>query len=205
MKQLQLFFIFAFALLIMFPSLTTAMLDAKTAEIPYQIQNSDRIVLGTVSEIKPYSTYTMCTITVKEWLYNPLLVDTIKVETRIGTNVSFEDEAEFAKNESVLLMLKDINLKNQLFVVTFGFPGKHPISDRNAVIKVLKAQGKWYEVDQTLNTTNSTKDPIASGYKNSAEYNKNASNESNNKQFAPGFELLESLICLYSGWSIRKK
>lgn len=206
MKQLQLFYIlFTFALLLLFPSLTSAMLDAKTAEIPYQIQNSDRIVLGIVSDIKPYSTYTMCTITVKEWLYNPLPIDTIKVETRIGTNATVEDEVEFAKNESVLLMLKDINLKNQLFEMTFGFPGKHPVSDRNAVIEELKAQGKWHEVNQTLNTTNSTQDTIASGYKSSAELNKNASNGSNNKQYAPGFELLESFICLYGGWSLRKK
>ena len=157
MKQLQLFFIlFTFAFLLFFPSLTSASLDAKTAEIPYQIQNSDRIVLGTVSDIKPYSTYTMCTITVKEWLYNPLPIDTINVETRIGTNVSVEDEAEFSKNESVLLMLKDIDLKNQFFVVTFGFPGKHPVSDRDAVIKELKAQGKWQEENRTVSKTNNT-------------------------------------------------
>ncbi len=64
------------------PNLTSAILDSKTEEIPYQIENSDRIVIGTVSEINPGYSNTIYTITVKEWLYNPLSVDTIKVETR---------------------------------------------------------------------------------------------------------------------------
>jgi hypothetical protein len=130
------------------------MLDSKTEEIPYQIENSDRIVIGTVSEINPGYSNTIYTITVKEWLYNPLPVDTIKVETRTGTNVVVEDEAEFTKNESVLLMLKDADVKNQLFSVTFGFPGKHSVSDRDAVIKELKIQGKLQEGNQTSNKTN---------------------------------------------------
>jgi hypothetical protein len=45
-------------LLLMVPNLVAASLDAKTAEIPFQIDNSDRIVTGTVSEINPYSTHT---------------------------------------------------------------------------------------------------------------------------------------------------
>jgi hypothetical protein len=76
------------------------------------------------------------------------------VETRIGTNVSVEDEAVFTKNESVLLMLKDADLNNRLFDVTFGFPGKHPFRTRDVVIKELKAQGKWQEGNQTSNKTN---------------------------------------------------
>ncbi len=156
MKQLNsLPLIFTFVLLLN-TNLATAMLDEKTAEIPFQIENSDRIVIGTVSEINPYSTHTIYTITVKEWLYNPLPVDVIKVETRIGTNLSVEDEAEFAKSESVLLMLKDVDLNNHLFDVTFGFPGKHRVSDRDAVIKELKALGKWNREDQIGNISNST-------------------------------------------------
>jgi hypothetical protein len=137
----------------MIPNLVAASLDSKTTEIPYQINNSDRIFIGTVSGINVFSDHTIYTITIKEWLYNPLPVDTIKVKTRIGTNVLVEDEAEFTKNESVLLMLKDADLNNQVFCVTFGFPGKHPVSDRDAVIKELRAQGKWQEGDQTSNKT----------------------------------------------------
>ena len=94
-------------------------------KLPYQINNSDRIVNGTVSEIHTYDTYTIYTITVKEWLYNPLPVDIIKVESKIRTNLRVEDEVEFTLHESVLLTLKDVNLNKQLFDVTFGFPGKH--------------------------------------------------------------------------------
>jgi len=155
MKQINSFSImFTFILLLLMPNLTSAMLDSKTEEIPYQIENSDRIVIGTVSDINPGYSNTIYTITVKEWLYNPLPVDTIKVETRTGTNVVVEDEAEFSKNESVLLMLKDANINNRLFDVTFGFPGKHPVSDRDAVIKELKALGKWKGENQIGNKTN---------------------------------------------------
>lgn len=154
MKQFNLFsLILAFVLVLLIPNLVAASLDSKTAEIPYQINNSDRIAIGTVSEISPGVDHTMYTIIVKEWLYNSLPVDIIKVKTRIGTNVSVEDEAEFTKNESVLLMLKDADLNNQVFVVTFGFPGKRSVSDRDDVINELKAQGKWQEGNQTSNKT----------------------------------------------------
>ncbi|MDQ1253039.1 MAG: hypothetical protein QG646_2184 [Euryarchaeota archaeon] len=158
MKQFSLFsLILTFVLVLMIPNLVAASLDSKTTEIPYQINNSDRIAIGTVSGINVYSDHTIYTITVKEWLYNPLPVDTIKVKTRIGTNLLVEDEAEFTKNESVLLMLKDADLNNQLFSVTFGFPGKRPVSDRDAVIKEIKAQGKWQEGNQTSNKTKEIK------------------------------------------------
>jgi hypothetical protein len=52
-------------------------------------------------------------------------------------------------------MLRDENLDKQLFSVSVGFPGKRPVSDRDAVIEELKAQGKWREENQTENETNS--------------------------------------------------
>lgn len=158
MKRLNLFSIlFTLMLLLLVPDLVAAMLDAKTAEIPYQINNSDRIAAGTVSKITDYGRYTIITITVNEWLYNPLPVKTIRVRTETGSNFWTEDEAEFTTlNESVLLMLKDKDLNKQLFSVTFGFPGNHPASDRDAVIEELKAQDKWKEENQTENKTNET-------------------------------------------------
>ena len=81
----------AFVLVLLIPNLAAASLDPKTAEIPYQINNSDRIVIGAVSGINVYSDHTIYTITVKEWLYNPLSIDNIKVKTRIGTNIWVED------------------------------------------------------------------------------------------------------------------
>jgi hypothetical protein len=158
MKRLNLFSIlFTFMLLLLTPSLVAASLPAETEEIPYQINNSDRIVVGAVSEIHTYETYTIYSIAIQEWLYNPLPLKTINVESKIGSNLWVEDQVEFTKNESVLLMLKDVNLNKQLFSVTFGFPGKHPISDRDAVIKELKTQGKCPEENQIENKTNETK------------------------------------------------
>ena len=73
MKRRNLFSIlFTLMLLLLAPNLAAAALAPETAEIPYQINNSDRIVIGTVSKIIDYGRYTITTITVNEWLYNPL-------------------------------------------------------------------------------------------------------------------------------------
>lgn len=158
MKQLISFLIFfTFAILLLTPNLAAAALPAETAEIPYQINYSDRIIIGTVSRIVDYGSYTIITITVNEWLYNPIPAKIIRVKTETGSNFWTEDEAEFTTpNESVLLMLKDKNLDKQLFSVATGFPGKHPASDKDAVIEELKTQGKWKEEDQIADKTNNT-------------------------------------------------
>jgi hypothetical protein len=152
MKQLNLFSIlFTSILLFLTPNLAAAIYSSEAAEIPYQINNSDRIVIGTVSEIHVADYYTNNTITIKEWLYNPLPIKTIIVRTNIGANASTEDEAEFTENESVLLMLKDQRPDKGVFQMSLGFLGKHQVSDRDAVIEALKAQGKWKEKDKTVN------------------------------------------------------
>ncbi|AKB48662.1 hypothetical protein MSKOL_2885 [Methanosarcina sp. Kolksee] len=157
MKRLNLFSIlFTLMLLLLAPNIAAALLAPETAEIPYQINNSDRIVIGTVSKIIDYGRYTIITIAVNEWLYNPLPAKTIKVRIETGSSHWTEDEAEFTKNESVLIMLKDVDIDKQLFKVTFGFPGKRPTTDRDAVIEELKAQGKWPEENQIGNKTNET-------------------------------------------------
>lgn len=156
MRELNSFpLLFTFALLLLTPNLAAAMLDAKTADISYQVNNSDRVVIGTVSGIDVYDTYTIYTITVNEWLYNPLPSgeNSIKVKSRVGSHLSVEDEAEFTKNESVLLMLQNGDQKNQTYHVTFGFLGKHLVSDRGAVMKALKAQGKIEIETQPANET----------------------------------------------------
>lgn len=86
----------------------------------------------------------------------PLPAETIKVRTNTGTNVWTEDQAEFTLNESVLIMLRDEDLDKQLFSVFASFPGKHPISDKEAVINELKAQGKLQGETQKVNTANDT-------------------------------------------------
>lgn len=109
-------------------------------------------------------------------------MDIIKVESKIGTNLRVEDEVEFTLHESVLLMLKDVNLNKQLFDVTFGFPGKHPVSDRDAVIKELKAQGKWQGENQTGNKTNNT-GMVDTGIVGNQEGKLNSTQKSNSTPF----------------------
>ena len=157
MKHLNLFSIlFTLILLLLVPNLAAALLVEEVTKIPCQVNNSDRIVIGTVSKIDTYPSYTIYTISVKEWLYNPQPLKKIKVKSNMGSNVWVEDEVEFTKNESVLLMLKDENLGKQLFRVFVGIAGKRPVSDRDAVVKELKSLGKWPEENQTENKTNKT-------------------------------------------------
>jgi hypothetical protein len=157
MKRLNLFSIlFTLILLLLIPNLAMASFTAEAGEIPYQINSSDRIVIGTVSKVDMFRDHMIATIKVNEWLYNSLPTKTIKVRSGIGTNMAMSTEPNFIQNESVLLMLNDIDLDQQLFHVAIGEPGKHPISDRDAVVKELKTQGKWPEENQTGNKTNET-------------------------------------------------
>lgn len=149
----------AMFLLLYIPCPAVALLDPEAAEIPYQINASDRIMIGTVSGIDVHYDHTIFTITVDEWLYNPLPAKTIDVRTKTGKYLWTEDQAEFTLNESVLLMLRDEDPEKQLFSVSIGFPGKHPASDRDAVIEGLKVQGKLQEENQTGNTETSGEQP----------------------------------------------
>jgi hypothetical protein len=157
MKRLSSFSILlTFVLLFLTSIIAAASFASEAAEIPYQINNSDRIIVGTVSEINMSRDHTIATIKVNEWLYNPLPTESIKVRSERGTNLLTTVEVEFVHNESVLLMLNDVDLDKQLFRVGIGVPGKHPASDRDVVIEELKAQGKWQEENQTANKTNDT-------------------------------------------------
>lgn len=171
-----------FILLILFLlSLTsnpaTASFISEAAEIPYQINHSDRIAIGTVSEIDMHHDYMIATIKVNEWLYNSLPIKTIKVRSEIGTNSAISTEAEFIRNESMLLMLKDENLGEQLFRVAIGEPGKHPVSDREEVIEGLKAQGKWQKENLTVDNTASTEETEITETTDNQEKNQTVSKE----------------------------
>jgi hypothetical protein len=170
MKRLNSFYMlmFTFVLLLLAPNLSAAVFSPEAFEIPYQINNSDHIVIGTVSEIEVHNLMNNTTITVDEWLYNPLPENTIIVRS-----TGWAEDARFTQNESVLLMLNDKSPLSTLddhqspekgvFYMGFGEVGKHPISDRDAVIQALKAQGKWKGEDQTGNKTNETKTIISTG------------------------------------------
>ncbi|WP_292389232.1 hypothetical protein [Methanosarcina sp. UBA5] len=181
MKRRNLFSIlFTLMLLLLVPNLAAASFTAEAGEIPYQINSSDHIVIGTVSRVDMFRDHMIATIKVNEWLYNSLPTKTIKVRSGIGTNVAMSTEPNFIQNESVLLMLKDINIDQQLFHVAIGEPGKHPVSDRDAVVKELKSLGKWPEENQIENKTNEIKQI------ENAEYVEQEENETENKTNATG-------------------
>lgn len=188
------FIIFTVALILLVPNLAAAELTEKASKIPHQVSHSDRIMIGTVSQIDTYYNYTIYTITVKEWLYNPLYTETIKVKTEIGTNFWTEDEAEFTQNESALLMLRDKDSNKQLFSVTFGFPGKRPVSDRNMVIEELKVQGKWRNENQIVNDTDNTGIVETTRADGEQEKNPNSTQKSNQIPLIRSFWALSALL-----------
>ena len=126
-------------LLLIFASANTAaaMLVEEAREIPYQINESDRIAIGTVTDIQSFYNHTVVTIEVYEWLDSPLPAKAITVRTEGGTNVWVEDEASFALNETAILMLEDVNVSEHRFGMMGGEAGKHTLSDRDAILEAL--------------------------------------------------------------------
>lgn len=58
-------------------------------------------------------------------------------------------------------------------------------------------------IGKNNSSTSSEKNPIE--LNNSSNNNESGRNESNKNNYAPGFGLFGSLICIYSGWKLRKK
>ncbi len=127
------------ALLLIFASanIIAAMLTEEAYEIPYQVSRADRIVIGTVTDIRAFYDYTIVTIEVDDWLKNPLPAKAITVRTECGTNVWTEDEASFAANETAILMLEDVDVSESRFRMVCGEAGKHPPSERSAILKAI--------------------------------------------------------------------
>lgn len=116
--------------------------DPEAGEIPYQTNHSDRIVVGTVKSASSSFDYTDVAISVDEWLKNPLSRNEITVRTEWGTNAFTEGAAKFSVGERVLLMLKDADAEKGSFSMPFMELGKHPVSDRDVVIKAITEQEK---------------------------------------------------------------
>ena len=127
----------ALLLIIASANAASAMLVEEAGEIPYQVSRADRIVAGTVTDVQAFHDHTIATIEVDCWLKNPLPAETITVRTECGTNVRTEDEASFAANETAILMLGDVDVSEHRFRMVCGEVGKHPISDRDAILKAL--------------------------------------------------------------------
>lgn len=137
MKQIHI--MFALVLMLASANTASAVLIKEAYEIPYQVNESDRIIVGTVTDVQSFSYHTIVTIEVAEWLKNPPPKNLITVQTDVGTiDTGIEsDEASFTVNESMILMLKDVNINEYRFAVVFGQLGKHTLSDRDAVLQEL--------------------------------------------------------------------
>ena len=127
------------AMLLIFASAnaTAAVLVEEAYEIPYQVPRADRIVAGMVTDVQAFYDHTIVTIEVDCWLKNPLPAKAITVRTEYGTGVWTEDEASFALNETAILMLEDVDASENRFRMVCGEVGKHPPSERSAILKAI--------------------------------------------------------------------
>jgi len=133
----QIYLLFSLILILASTNTATASLIKEASEIPYQVQEADRIIIGTVSDVKLSYDHTIVTIEIDEWLQNPLPAKTITIRTEGGKNVWVEDEASFTVNETVLLMLEDVKISKNKFKVLWGAPGKHSVPDRHEVLRAI--------------------------------------------------------------------
>lgn len=143
MKRTLLFLI----LILIFSSTnaTATMWTPEAFEIPYQINHSDRIITGTVTDIQQYYDRIEVAIEVDEWLMGPLPLEEITVITEIGKFSERMGEPKFTENETVLLMLKDVDVSDNRFKVLYGEPGKHLLSDKDIILRELDHKNKTTE------------------------------------------------------------
>ncbi len=153
-----------FLIILLIVPTASAELTAESAEISYQVEHSDRIAVGKVTEIQRFYDYSIVTIEIKEWLMNPISSTEIKIQTKIGTNVDTEDEPRFTVSESAILMLTDADLENNTFQVTVGEPGKHSLSDLDEIVneisKIQSAQNHANLEDDAEKHTEYTSNPV---------------------------------------------
>jgi hypothetical protein len=72
----------------------------EAGDIPFQLDHSDRIAIGTVKSLNPSSESTDVTISVDEWLKNPLPRNEITVRIEQGTNAFTERSKLHRRRES---------------------------------------------------------------------------------------------------------
>jgi hypothetical protein len=128
-----------FAFVVFSNSAVATSWDPEARDIPFQVNHSDRIVIGTVKELRPSSEYTDVIISVDEWLKSPLPRNEITVRTDRGTNAFTVGAANFNAGEKALLMLRDIDTGKGKFSMPFMELGKRPVSDRDHVVKEIAA------------------------------------------------------------------
>lgn len=143
MNKISAYILLGILALVLFSNAAVSTLwDPVAQEIPYQVNHSDRIITGTVKELRPGFEYTDVVISMDEWLKNPLPRDEITVRTERGTVAIIIGAANFSVGEKALLMLKDVDAEKGSFSMPFMELGKRPVSDRDAVIKAITEQEK---------------------------------------------------------------
>lgn len=148
---MKIFSLFILLILLLTPSSVLATeWPPEVGEISYQIEHSDRIIVGNVTNIEEFENYKLVTIEVNEWLMNPLPRDEITVRTEMGTSSGIEGAARFYQNEPVILMLKDINVSENEFKVTFLDNGKHSLSEKDEIVKELAKESPFIGVFGSL-------------------------------------------------------
>lgn len=134
---MQKIFVLTILLLLIGVTNVQASFTEEAGMISYQISDSDRIIVGEVTNIQKYPEYSVVTIKVDEWLMGSFPTDEIDVITEVGYWKINNNEPRFYTGESVVLMLQDINVSENRFKVTIGEPGKHPVTDRDEIISEL--------------------------------------------------------------------
>ncbi|NYT19079.1 MAG: hypothetical protein GKC08_02130 [Methanosarcinales archaeon] len=124
--------------------------QSEVVELQHQIENSDRIIIGNVTDIEEFDNYTLATIGISEWLMNPLPQDEIVVRTEIGISSGIVGEPTFYQNESFVLMLEDIDVNKNEFKVTFAGNGKHPLSEKERITKELPQESPFIGLVDSL-------------------------------------------------------
>ncbi|MDF1557832.1 MAG: hypothetical protein P1P80_06600 [ANME-2 cluster archaeon] len=137
------YILFTLLFLMALANSAAADIASEALEIPYQVQNADRVISGTVVDIHQSNFHTIVTIQVDEWLMNPLPMKTITIRTEGGKNLYIEGQATFNADETVLLMLKDVDIRENRFNVLWGEPGKHPVSDRGEVLRAISLKERF--------------------------------------------------------------
>lgn len=138
MKKIAVYILLGiFAFVLLSNSAVSTLWDPEAREISFQVNHSDRIIIGTVKELRPNFEYTDVIINVSEWLKNPLPENEITVRTEQGTVTITMGAANFSTDEKVLLMLNDDDIEKSRFKMSFMEQGKHPVSDRDEVTDTL--------------------------------------------------------------------
>ncbi|WP_052286225.1 hypothetical protein [Methanococcoides burtonii] len=142
MKQTLLLIILV--LILTSTSSASSLVTEETDDMQYQVNHSDTIIVGKVVDIN----FAIFTIEIEEWLKNPQPTENITVTTFVGFGVPNEDYVHFSINETVILMLrKDTLINESMFRVVSGSYGKHPVSDKDEIVKAIEFEN---EIDEEI-------------------------------------------------------